>query len=343
MSEMVERRERRESERVSHKERLQACLAGETPDRTPVALWRHFPVDDQTPEGLAGATIDFQLTYDFDLVKVTPASSFAIKDWGAVDEWRGAPEGTREYTHRVVEKPQDWEKLQVLDPKQGALGQQLECLRLITSQLGEETPVIQTIFSPLSQAKNLAGGSRLILHLRRYPEAVRKGLEVITESTRRFIEAASETGIAGIFYAVQHAQYGLLSRDEYRTFGRPDDLILCQAASEHWLNMLHLHGEEVMFDEVADLPVQIINWHDRDTAPDLKQGLERFQGVVCGGLSRDRVMLQGSPEEVTAEALDAVKTTGGRRFILGTGCVIFTTVPRANILAARRSVERVNA
>ena len=342
MSEMVERRDRRESERVSHKERLQACLAGETPDRTPVALWRHFPVDDQTAESLAGATIDFQLTYDFDLVKVTPASSFSIRDWGAEDEWRGAPEGTREYTRRVIEGPEDWEKLQVLDPNKGALGQQLECLRLITAQLGDETPVIQTIFSPLSQAKNLAGGSRLVLHLRRYPEAVKRGLEAIAESTRRFIEAASETGIAGIFYAVQHAQYGILSQDEYRAFGLEADRSLCAAASGHWLNMLHLHGEEVMFDAVADFPVQIINWHDRDTDPALKEGLERFPGTACGGLSRDRVMLQGTPDEVTAEALDAIRESGGRRFILGTGCVIFTTVPRANIMAARRSVERVS-
>ena len=62
--------------RVSHRQRIEACLGGKAPDRAPVALWRHFPVDDQTPDGLAAATLDFQQTYDFDLVKVTPASSF---------------------------------------------------------------------------------------------------------------------------------------------------------------------------------------------------------------------------------------------------------------------------
>ena len=107
MSDMSAKRERREAGRRSHKERLQTCLAGEAPDRPPVALWRHFPVDDLTPEGLAGATIDFQLTYDLDLVKVTPASSFEVRDWGAEDEWRGDPEGVRAYTRRVVERPQD--------------------------------------------------------------------------------------------------------------------------------------------------------------------------------------------------------------------------------------------
>ncbi|MBE9474917.1 MAG: uroporphyrinogen decarboxylase, partial [Chloroflexi bacterium] len=79
---------------MNHHDRIEACIANEAVDRTAVALWRHFPVDDQSPASLAEATIDFQRAYDFDLVKVTPASSFCIKDWGAKDEWHGASEGT---------------------------------------------------------------------------------------------------------------------------------------------------------------------------------------------------------------------------------------------------------
>ena len=77
---------------MNHRERLEACISGSKIDRPPVALWRHFPVDDQSPGRLAEATINFQKTYDFDLVKVTPASSFCTKDWGVDDEWRGATE-----------------------------------------------------------------------------------------------------------------------------------------------------------------------------------------------------------------------------------------------------------
>ncbi len=81
---------------LSHKERMGACLKDNPAlDRPPVALWRHFPVDDQSPEGLAAAVLDFQSRYDFDLVKVTPASSFCLKDWGVDDVWEGSPEGTR--------------------------------------------------------------------------------------------------------------------------------------------------------------------------------------------------------------------------------------------------------
>src|SRR5262245_5250133 len=92
-------------------DRLQATLRGEPVDRVAVALWRHFPVDDQSPDMLAAATVEWQTQYDFDLIKVTPASSFCLKDWGAQDRWTGNPEGTREYTQRVIQRPGDWNNL----------------------------------------------------------------------------------------------------------------------------------------------------------------------------------------------------------------------------------------
>jgi uroporphyrinogen decarboxylase len=324
---------------TTHRQRLETCLSGQKPDRVPVALWRHFPGDDQAPETLARATLAFQQEFDFDLVKVSPASSFCIKDWGATDEWRGASEGTRDYTQPVIREPEDWSRLPVLDPKMGYLGAHLRCLRLLYAELGPQAPMIQTIFSPLSQAKNLVGKGNLFVHLRRYPEALKAGLEIIAETTRNFVAAAKLTGISGIFYAVQHAQYGLLSEEEYNSFGKTYDLTVLEPAKDLWLNMLHLHGEEVMFDHFLDYPIQIINWHDRDTRPSLKEGQQRFSGVVCGGLQREKTIVLGDPSNVKAEAKNAITVTSGKRFILGTGCVVPVVAPYGNIMAARMSVE----
>jgi uroporphyrinogen decarboxylase len=202
---------------TSHRERIQACLNGEQTDRTPIALWRHFPVDDQDPETLAAATLHFQNIYDFDIVKVTPASSFAVKDWGVEDQWMGDAEGSRRYTKRIIQEPGDWEKLPMLEPSSPHLAGQLACLRLIRQNLSPQTPLIQSIFNPLAQAKNLAGNEMLIRHIREQPEAVLKGLETIAKTTARFVEAVCEIGVDGIFYAVQHAQSELLSLEEYKT------------------------------------------------------------------------------------------------------------------------------
>ena len=329
---------------LTHRERLQACITDDTAlDRPPVALWRHFPVDDQDPETLAAAALDFQRRYDFDLVKVTPASSFSIKDWGAEDVWEGHTEGTRRYTKRVIEDPHDLERLPALSPSSPHLARQLACLRYIRTELSPETPLLQTVFSPLAQAKNLAGGERLVVHLRRHPEAVLKGLETIAETTRRFIEACMNIGIDGVFYAVQHAQAGLLTFDEYKTFGLPNDLTSLKPAKSLWCNLLHLHGLNVHFELITqslfpDHLFQIVNWHDRETGPSLAEGLKNDLGAVCGGINQKTIVF-GNRSEVQKEAADAIAQTSGRRFILGTGCVVPVIAPHGNILASRQIVD----
>jgi uroporphyrinogen decarboxylase len=324
---------------TTHRERLEACLLGEIPDRPPVALWRHFPMDDQSPENLAEAQLSFQQTYDFDLVKVTPASSFCLRDWGVEDIWEGSSEGTRRYFKHVINDPRDWERLPVLDPSAPHLAGQLVCLRRIREVLGPDTPILQTIFNPLAQAKHLATEDGLLVHLRKYPEAVMKGLETITETTRRFIGAALATGIDGIFYAVQHAQAALLSRDEFVSFSRTFDLALLGEAGNLWCNMLHLHGANIYFDVLSKYPVHILNWHDRETAPSLSEAQKVFKGVVCGGLSRDSLVFK-TPADVRKEAADAFDQTDRKRLILSTGCVVPIIAPFGNIQAARQTAYK---
>jgi uroporphyrinogen decarboxylase len=281
------------------------------------------------------------MTYDFDFLKVTPPSGYFLYDWGVEDEWQGNYEGTRVYTRRVVHSPDNWAKLPLLDPTQGTLGGQLKALKAITTELGPETPVIQTIFNPLSLAKKLVGDEVLFTHLREYPEKFHQGMAILLESSLSFVKAvAKETGVAGIFFATQHAQEGMLSWEEYEEFGRQYDLPLLKEAQSLWLNVLHLHGNDVYFEQLADYPVNVINWHDMETKPDLAKGKEIFSGVVCGGIRQWDTLALGTPAQVREEAEAAIQATGGNRFILGTGCVSHIITPHGNLTAARRVVEK---
>jgi uroporphyrinogen decarboxylase len=324
---------------TTKRERLLATIAGEIVDRTPVALWRHFPVDDQQPETLAEATIAYQKDFDFDFVKVSPASSFCLRDWGAQDVWRGDPEGTRDYTVRPVKEPGDWRKLNPLSLFAGGLGDQLACLSILKEAFGDAVPYIQTVFSPLSQAKNLAGSERLLEHLRRDPASVEAGLKTISDTTSEFVQEARKTGISGVFFAVQHASYGLLDREAFRRFGETFDLPVLEAAQGLWLNVLHLHGSSLMFDVASKYPVSVVNWHDRETPPSLGEGRASVPGAVCGGLSRLETVVLGTPRLVEAQARDSIRSVQGRGLILGTGCVVPIVAPRANLRAVRAAVE----
>ncbi len=327
---------------MNKRERLEKTLAGEATDRVPVALWRHWPGDDQRAADLARSTVEFQNTFDWDFVKVTPASSFCVTDYGVQDEWEGNLEGTRTYTRHVVNRSLEWTDLRPLDPTRGALGRQLECLRLIGDGLDDGVPVIQTIFSPLAQAKNIAGNELMLRHLRTQPDRLHTGLNILTESTLRLIDALKRTSIAGIFYAIQHASYDVMSEDEYMAFGAPYDRKLLEALPEKWwFNMVHLHGDAPMFRLASGYPVQVINWHDQETEPDLALGKSMFNGAVCGGLSRWRHVHYGTPTTIRDQGRQAINQVNGRRFILSTGCVAMITSPLSNIRAVREVVETV--
>jgi uroporphyrinogen decarboxylase len=324
---------------VSKRQRLEAAIAGELADRPPVALWRHFPVDDQDPASLALSVVAFQRQFDFDFVKVTPASSFCLKDWGSEDRWEGAAEGTRAYTKRVIETVSDWADLPALPAEEGHLGQQLECLEAVIADLGPEVPVLQTVFSPLSQAKNLAGQDRLMAHLHEDPDRVADGLATILDTTISFVEGVIERGAAGIFYAVQHASYQMMDRATYSRLGEPADRAIMEAANPLWLNVLHLHGYHLMFDLAESLPAHVVNWHDRNAGPSLPVAAGRLSGAVCGGLRRHRSLVLSDPASIADEARDALRSMGGKGMILGAGCVVPILAPRANLAAARSAVD----
>ena len=324
---------------MNKRQRLEAAIAGEPVDQLPVALWRHWPGDDQEAEALAAAHLKWQADYDWDLVKVGPASSYSVVDWGVRDQWEGHIEGTRKTTYLPVQSPADWEALRPLDPSQGMLAEQIKALRLVSEGLRGTTPFIATIFSPLSMAKHLAGNETLLSHLRHSPDALHHGLKVMTESILRFIDAARGTGIDGIYYAVQHAAYPLLSRDEFAAFGRPYDLRVLESTADLWCNIVHLHGKSVMFDMVADYPMAFLNWHDRDTDINLAEGLSGTAAAANGGVSQWTIHQEG-PQGTLAEVADARARTHDRRLLLGTGCVIMTTTPLRNIRALREAVEK---
>ncbi len=324
---------------MTKSDRIRAAIAGEPVDRPPIALWRHFPVDDQDPQALADSAIAYQRAYDLDLIKVTPASSYSVADWGIQDEWRGDPEGTRDYTVRVIDEPRDWRALPPLPHDIGKSADHLRCLSAVCRGVGGAVPVLATIFSPLAQAKHLAGDGRLFDHLHRSPADLEAGLETITRRTIAFIEAAQRAGISGIFYAIQHASYILFDEAGYSRFGEPFDQRILEAARPLGMSLLHLHGEAVMFDLALRYPVQIVNWHDRHTPPSLVDARQSFRGAVCGGLRRWETLVLGTPEQVTAEAQEAVASIGGPGMILGAGCVVPVHAPRANLEAARRALD----
>lgn len=313
--------------------RLEAAVAGEQLDSLPVAFWRHFPGDDQGAGSLAKATIQFQSTWEFDFVKVSPTSNYCTVDWGVRTRWVGNQEGTREYIQRRVQRPEEYESLEELDVRDGELGKMLNAVELIEEGLPAGTPYIFTIFSPLTIVRYLRGDTYLV-DMRRHPERVLHALEVVTGVYERFVDEVISIGAAGIFLAVQPASYQIMTEAEYKQFGEPFDRRILDAASQGWFNLLHVHGDDVMWDLMSTYPVEAINWHDRQTPPTLAGARPKFDGALVGGVKQWETLLQGDPDDVRAQVRDARDQVDDTGLVVGAGCVIPVNTPWRNIRAA---------
>ncbi|MDQ7819215.1 MAG: uroporphyrinogen decarboxylase family protein [Armatimonadota bacterium] len=324
---------------MTGRERVLAAIRGAPVDRVPVALWRHFPTDDQKAETLARAHIAFQRQFGWDLLKVTPASGYYGDDWGLRAGYRPNREGVRHYTDRPVKRAADWRRLRVLDVTAGAYGRELHALGLIRGDLADDL-ILATVFSPLTVARTLCGDQALVRYLRESPDDLVAGLEVISEVTARFASEALAAGADGIFFATQCATTDYLTVEEYEEFGRPYDLRVLEAAAGAEVRMLHLHGTAVMFDQLADYPVDIINWHDRRTPPTLAEARRRYSGCLAGGVDEWGTLSTGTTEEIAAQVADAIAQAGGRGLLVTAGCVVPVDLPPERLLAVRRAVER---
>lgn len=321
-------------------ERIQAALERKAVDRPPVSFWRHFPEIDDNPRALAEALIAFHARYDLDFIKVMPTGVYCVEDWGCRVAYRGGVDGSRGCVDHAVKRPDDWGKIRPLDLEQGALGRELQCLREVVKGRQDGAPVLQTIFSPLTIAKKLAGDERFLADLRERPALIHGALEVITETMRRYTAACLESGGDGIFFATQMAASGLVTPEEHQIFSEPyDRRVLDQVAGRSAISILHVHGVSIPFDVMAAYPIPAINWHDRRTSPSLREAQRMYRGAVVGGLNEVETLRNGPEEAVRVQARDALEQTGGMGHILAPGCVVPLDVPESNLRIIRAAVE----
>ncbi len=316
---------------MTHWERIEAAVSGAALDHPPVSLWMHFPDRDQTAADLAAVTLDWQARFAFDFLKLMPPGDYMTIDWGAESIYRGNPNGTRDTVRFPVNSVEDWRRITPVPADRGMIAQVVEAAGLVHDRIGDSVPLLQTIFSPLTTAMKLSNG-RVIDHLRERPDIVHEALRVITGVTREVVAASLHSGASGIFFATQCARHDLLSSGEFQEFGARYDLPVIEAAEGSRFTLLHIHGFEIMFDELSRYPVHALNWHDRRASPSLTEGRAASGKCVAGGID-DQAIVTSSATEAAGQAQDALIATEGRRMVLAPGCVIPVATPLENVAA----------
>lgn len=298
-------------------------LEGRTLDRRLRAFWRHFPEEENDPAGLVRRTIGFQRRHAFDLVKVSPPSSYCVTDYGQTSHYAGDWLGRQQYGSPIIRGPEDWLKLRPVSSDQGALKTHIGCVRAIVEALGKEAPVVATIFSPLTQARRMTGDGNLLAQMEGAAPAVEAGLHTLAETVRKHMRALEACGVAGFFYVAQESEF-LAGPAVERWAGDLNRGVLDSVNAP--LRILHVHGVPDTLDPYLGYPVNILHWHDQPDCPQrsLEAVAVRFDGMVSGGLHWDEH--DGLPADGAAVCRSLRERMNGCRYLLSGNCVLPVSV-----------------
>ena len=324
------------------RERVWAALRGEPVDRPPVSFWGHVYDRESSARDLVSATVELQRRHAWDWVKLNPRKHYHVEDWGVRYRYAGGPADKPTLERWPVHEASELRLVTPRPPDRGALGEQLEAVRMLRDRLPAEVAFVQTVFTPLAiLAEMVPEPGDLKRHMATDPETVRTALEAVTVTFEGYVRRVLEAGADGIFLATTDwATRDRMSVEEYRAWARALDLRLLAAARGAPFNVLHVCKRRNLLLELADYPVAAFSYDATDTTnPSLTEALARLPGAVMGGISQEDALQQPTPERLEAEVERGFEASGGRRWLVAPGCSIPPTTAPAQLDAVRRAVE----
>jgi uroporphyrinogen decarboxylase len=310
-------------------ERVRAALKGEHVDRVPFCFWHHFKPAG-SGERMADVTMEFFVQkFNLDIVKIMPDLPYPQPDDPLIEgeQMRFLPR---------------------LDLDTPMFREQLTCIRLLRQRLGDDYPLILTLFSPMTYAIRFMGKEKALAECRKNPLVFGEGLGTIAANLRRLMEGAIETGASGIFFSCMGATTADFTRDEYVKYALPYDVAALQGTAGGWLNSVHVHADpaqvddQLYFDLFTDYPVSVMSWSDRLTGPSLSEAATMTLKCLMGGLHERGPLTHGDESAIDNEIMAAVSQVKGRRLILANGCSIPDDNPEEWLHMARRLVDNLS-
>ncbi len=289
------------------RERMLQWLAGKTdPTYTPAAFFLHFGPEYKNGVPAAKRHLEFFRQTDMDFVKIQFEQTYEREPFLA--------------------KPSDWSKLSLR--KIDFYEPLIVTVRELVKAAKKDALILMTLYSPYMCAGHCATSPVLRRHLAENPDAVKRGLEILTESQMIFVRACIQAGVDGFYMSTQGSEAGQLANPGIFTkYVKPFDLVAMKEASATCpFNILHVCdyvAPYANFDAVLDYPGQVVNCNPKLIGRQLsfREIAAMFKRPCMGGLDRHGVLVKGTPVQVEAEVKRVVKAAP-RQFILGADCTV---------------------
>lgn len=225
-----------------------------------------------------------------------------------------------------IQKPEDWVNMPFYP-----LDFYAEPLRVVEGLVKAAKPealVVLTLYSPFMIAGQVVGADVVTEHIKQNPGAVKKGMEIITDSLMGFVKECIRLGLDGFYTSTQGNEVGRF--DDPALFEqciRPYDLALMEEINRSCIfNILHVCDYHLPYRDLApfvDYPGHVVNASLELTGGDIsaQEVLRLFNRPFMGGLERKGVIASGSPQQIR-QAVESAIHAAPERYILGADCTV---------------------
>lgn len=275
-------------------------------DYVPCGFFVHFGEGYKTGDAAVKRHLEYFEAIDMDFIKVQYEAEFPkVESIKTTANWASMP----------LYKKDFFEK-------------QLYVVKELVKKGKRHAPVIVTLYSPFMSAGHTVSEAVLTQQMLQDPENVKKGLEIVTESTLLFAKECIKLGVDGFLAATQGGEgFRFQNTNIFADYIKPFDLVVMKEINAACpCNVLHICdyvGDYNDLKPFVDYPGHIVNCSMKVGGNKLKtkELYELFKRPIFGGLEKRGPISQKDPkalEFAVAEALNEAPS----RFVLGAECAL---------------------
>jgi uroporphyrinogen decarboxylase len=311
---------------ANKRERMLQWLAGKTdPNYTPAAFFLHFGPEYKAGSAAAKRHLEYFRETDMDFVKIQFEQTYERQQF--------------------LQKPSDWSKLALR--KLDFYEPLIQTARELVKSSKKDALILMTLYSPFMCAGHCATTPVLLRHLEEDPDAVKRGLEILTESQLIFVRACIEAGVDGFYMSTQGGETKQFTNPRiFANYVKPSDLVAMKEISAACpFNILHVCDYVApyeSYDAVRDYPGHVVSCSTTLRGRQLStQEISRFfKRPFMGGMDRHGSIATRTPEQVEDEIKRVVKSAPPQ-FILGADCTVPNTIDWSRLRHAISVAHRV--
>ncbi len=284
----------------------------------PAGFFLHFAPEYHTGQAAIDKHLEYFRYTGMDLVKIQYERTFPLIE--------------------SIQQPADWKQM----PRYGQdfYQAQLDVVGGLVKAAKSEAVVVITLYSPFMCAASTIGHDVLTEHLRTDPDAVKPGMEAITDSLLIFVRECIKLGVDGFYHSTQGGEAGRFSRETFENYIKPYDLTLMNEINERCpFNILHVCDYVSGYEDFApfvDYPGHIVNCSltlENGGSITMQQAADLFKRPYMGGLERKGVIATGTPGQIRQE-VETLLPAAPDRFVLAADCTVPSETPWDNLKAA---------